>query len=291
MSTVQLQSSLQSPGTPNSRQRARGNLRLRGSVACTATGGSSTLVFAPAFGVDTRLAHPCSCRCTGPVGSLLFSVSGSWGSVCVTTGTSTSCSGVCCCTRSSNGWTFRSRCCAIGMCVAGVHAVCQLVKVLSESAFVWIQSVIKPFTLACGFSPASGPDFMTSDFSDTSSVSCYRLCSLNPPSRNLAWHSDDMLHSSFRNPLLRNLLDHLRNLFHRNQWKRDIHDLCQCAAPVGPPRSSGPSVLLAPVVALHHNCYVHSLVSVLDLWELHGLLLVRITSFCIIADTSAILSM
>ena len=39
------------------------------------------------------------------------------------------------------------------------------------------KSVIKPFTLANGFSPASRLDFMTSDFSGISPVSCSRLCS------------------------------------------------------------------------------------------------------------------
>ena len=76
-----------------------------------------------------------------------------------------------------------SSCCAIGVCAARVHTVwLQLVKVLSESAFVWIKSLIKPFTLAYGFSPASGPDFMTSDFSELQVVTGVRAprCAAEP---------------------------------------------------------------------------------------------------------------
>ena len=64
---------------------------------------------------------------------------------------------------------------------------------------------------------------------------------LNPRSRNLAWHVNDLLQSSFRNPFLRNHLGRLSNLLHYGQW--------HCGAPVGPTRSSGPHVSLAPVVA------------------------------------------
>ena len=50
---------------------------------------------------------------------------------------------------------------------------------------------------------------------------------------------------SFRNRLLRDHLNRLSNMLHRDQWHKDVHDLRQCTAPVGPPRSSGPSGSLA----------------------------------------------
>ena len=119
---------------------------------------------------------------------------------------------------------------------------------------------------------------------------------LTPCTRNLAWHVYDLLQSWFRDQLLRNHLDEqpsppssvaqgyprpltlrlwslrcpLDRLYH---WYLSLRPSCQNGW----------------YLALHHNCCVHSLVSVLDLWEL--LLLVRITSFCITADTSAILPM
>ena len=55
------------------------------------------------------------------------------------------------------------------------------------------------------------------------------------------WDVDGLLHSSFRNPLLRNHLDCFRSLFHRNMW--------HCTALAWPPRSTGPSVSPAAVVA------------------------------------------
>ena len=43
---------------------------------------------------------------------------------------------------------------------------------------------------------------------------------LNPRSWDLDRHVYDLLHSSFRNPLLRNHINHFNSL-----WRKDIHDL------------------------------------------------------------------
>ena len=101
-------------------------------------------------------------------------------------------------------------CCTVGVCAARVHAVwLQL-----ASAFVWERAA---------------------DFWDTSSLSrtprelwlVFELhgALLNPHLWNHDGRVYSLFHSSFRNPLQRNHLDHLNGLQFYHLWHRDIHDL------------------------------------------------------------------
>ena len=261
VSTVELQSSWrQSSGTPNSCRR---NLQLRGSVACTATGGSSTLVFAPALGVDRHIhvlvdvlgLWDLSC-------SLCF---GSWRHVCVTTGTSTIYSGVCCRTRSFNGWTCRSWTAA-----RSASALQEFGKSGFSSFLTSIRTGLDDIRLLGLFIGISSDTctICSRDRSETRSCAITliisAICSTAISATGISTISVTVHLWGLRGPLDR--------LCH---WHLSLRLSC----------------LDGWYLALRHNCCVRGLVSVLDLWELHGLLLVRIASFCIIADTSAILPM
>ena len=181
-----------------------------------------------------------------PVGSqTVLCAFGSWGPVCATTGTSTICSG----SLLLHSFLQRldlllSSCCTIGVCAAGVHAVWfHLVKVLSESAFVWDQ--VRDQTIHPGIRDLTSIRTGLHDIGllelliglvlqVVTGVRAPRCAAEQVHAESLAWHMYDLLQSSFRDRLSRNHLDQQPSppSSVAQGYPRPLD-----AAPVGPPLS------------------------------------------------------
>ena len=213
--------------------------------------------------------------------------------LCVSAGTLTICSRVCCCTRSFNGWICCSRAAARSACAlrefvqSGFSSsVCSLLlgvvrislcpermadlsdnSLVSHSSSFWMKagvscdwcssSTVRCWTCSCGrlWQHYNGHVYF--------SMRILALASLHN------WDINDhvnalgrrdvhgLLHCSFRNRLLRNHLDHFNNLHQHDLCHRDVHDLWRRAAPVGPPRSATllhPKRLLCITTGMSVSC-------------------------------------
>ena len=169
------------------------------SPAALALGDEPPVWSGGAFGTATRLTHRQSSLCAGPVQppTVFFTFWTVRTCLCVTT--------VRCCTRAFNDWIPYSR------ALRGRRACCQRCSLASARQSQ--PSSGRGRRISRTLHPSHTPRELRLVFELQGAL-------LNPRSWDLDRHVYDLLHSSFRNPLLRNHLDHFNSL-----WHKDIHGL------------------------------------------------------------------